>query len=432
MIRKHKRKAITLRRDLGLFEATLAGIGIIVGAGIYVMIGAAAGYAGNSVWISFIIAAFVAFLTGLSYAELSSIYTEDSGEYSYVEHNFNKRIGFVTGYLVVVSLLIASAAVSLGFSGYLNQLFGSNHVPEIAIAVIALFSVINYIGIKQSIRLNIGFTILSILGLIFIVLVSASKIGSIDYFEITNYGGIFKAASLIFFAFIGFESIVKLSEETKNPRKNIPLALILSLSISTVFYIIIAICVISVVSPKLLAESSAPLALVASTVLGSKAGLFVSIVAIVSTGNTVLMELIAVSRMLYSMAHEYPKLMFLSKISKKTNTPYIAIIFSAIFTMLFVLIGEIEIVVESANFFVFLVFALVNLALIKSRYNNEHHKEVFHSPFNIGKFPVLALLGFLSTLFLIFSLETIVIITGTGITALGFVMYEFLKVTDVV
>src|SRR3989344_1749718 len=120
MFKRHKRETLTLRRDLGLFEAVLAGVGIIVGAGIYVLIGAAAGYAGNAVWLSFVISAVVALLTGLSYAELSSIYPEASGEYSYVEHNFNKKFAFVIGYLVVFSLVIGAAAVSLGFAGYLG------------------------------------------------------------------------------------------------------------------------------------------------------------------------------------------------------------------------------------------------------------------------------------------------------------------------
>ena len=128
MFKKHKRELITLRRNLGFFEATLAGVGIIVGAGIYVLIGAAAKYSGNALWLSFLISAVVAFFTGLSYAELSSMYSDDSAEYTYVEHAFNRNLAFMIGYLVILSLIIGAATVSLGFSGYLIHLIGTGRL----------------------------------------------------------------------------------------------------------------------------------------------------------------------------------------------------------------------------------------------------------------------------------------------------------------
>ncbi|MBN1502069.1 amino acid permease [Candidatus Woesearchaeota archaeon] len=426
MLRKHKREGITLRRDLGLFDATIAGVGIIVGAGIYVLIGAAAGHAGNGLWISFLISAFVAYLTGLSYAELSSIYSEDSGEYSYVEHTYGKKVAFVVGYLVILSLIIGAAAVALGFSGYLNAFFGLSSIVPIAIVSIILFSLINFIGIRQSIKINIICTILSLLGLIIIIVSSVPKLGKIDYFDIPSFVGVLKASSLIFFAFIGFESVVKLSEETKNPRKNIPIALLLSLGISSLIYILVGISSISTLSWSSLATSRAPLAEVAQSAIGEYAWYIVSVIAIVSTANTVLMLLIAMSRMLYSMSHDYSKLNFLSKINKRTSTPHLAIMVSALATIAFVLVGNIEVVAEITNFSVFIVFTLINLALIKSRYIKHRH-EMFREPFNIGKFPLLALVGFATTLLMIFNLELIVIISGVIMTLFGFLFYRLLK-----
>ena len=101
-------RGLHLKRELTLVDVTMAGVGIIVGAGIYVLIGSAAGYAGNAVWLSFLIASAIAFLTGLSYAELSSIYSEDSGEYSYVEHAFGKALAFIVGYLVIFALIVGA------------------------------------------------------------------------------------------------------------------------------------------------------------------------------------------------------------------------------------------------------------------------------------------------------------------------------------
>ncbi|MFH0876586.1 MAG: amino acid permease [archaeon] len=428
MFKKHKRESLTLRRDLGLFDATLAGVGIIVGAGIYVLIGAAAGYAGNAIWIAFIISAIAAFLTGLSYAELSSIYPNDSAEYSYAHHTFGKAIAFVTGYLVMISLVLAGAAVSLGFGGYLSKLIGvSGMIVPIAIASIAVFSIVNYIGIKLSMKLNVILTALSIIGLLFIIVFSIGKYSEINYYEAPfGIGGIFKAASLIFFAFIGFETVVKLSEETKNPRKTIPLALLLSLGISSILYILVSFSAIRVYGWEKLSQSSAPLSDVAFSLLGNNAWLFISVIAIVSTGNTVLLNLVGLSRVIHGMSKEYLMLNFFSKINLKTNTPHYAILFSAIATILFTLFGDIEFTAELCNFSVFASFLIINLALIRSRYIKHRH-ELFHEPLNFGKFPMLALLGFFSTIFLIGNMTANSLFGGIILTVIGIPIYYFLQ-----
>ena len=426
MIKKHRRKAITLRRDLGLFEATIAGVGIIVGAGIYVLIGAAAGHAGNGVWISFLIAAFVAMLTGLSYAELSSIYDEDSGEYSYVKHTFGKKFAFIVGYLVLMAGIIGAAAVSLGFAGYFNAMFGFNNIIITALGAILFFTLLNLKGIKQSMRVNSFLTVVSILGLLFIIFLALPRLGSINYMDFSSIPGILKASSLIFFAYLGFDSVVQLSEETRNPRKNIPKALLLALGISTLIYILVAFASISVISPEVLGQSKSPLADVATVIMGSKAGLLLAVIAILSTSNTILLELIAMSRLIYGMSQSYKKLNFLSTVNKLTNTPHFAIIATSIFVVLFMLIGKIETVAEITNFSVFIIFAAINLSLIKSRYI-KHKKEMFHEPLNIRKFPVMALLGLITTLLMIVNLELNVILLGSGLILFGFILYKIIE-----
>lgn len=430
MFKKHKREAITLRRDLGLFDATLAGIGIIVGAGIYVLIGSAAGLAGNAVWLSFVISALVAFLTGLSYAELSSIYQDASGEYSYVEHGINKRVAFVVGFLVMISLVVGSAAVSLGFAGYLNELLRLDNLFLLAICSIIFFTGINLLGIKNSMKLNILLTGLSVLGLVFVIALSVPKLGSINYFEMaSDLSGVFKAASLIFFAYIGFESIVKLSEETKNPTKTIPAALLLSLLISTALYISVAFSAISILGWEQLSKSNAPLADVAYAIMGSKAWLIVLIIAIVSTGNTILLSLIAMSRMLYSMSKKYVNLSFLSAVSKTTKTPHISVLISGALTIAFLFAGSLNTVAEITNFIVFVVFAAINISVIRLRFMRHRH-EAFHEPVNIGKVPILALLGFAASVMMILNLSLNVILIGTAIIIAGFALTFVLKETE--
>jgi len=139
-----------LKRGLGLFETTIIGVGVIIGAGIYVLIGKATGMTGPSVWISFVIAAILAALTGLSYAELSSMFPKDSSEYLYVKKAFKwESLAFLTGWICIITGAIAAAAVSLGFAGYFNYVFNTPIIFT-ALFVIVLLSTINFMGIRKS------------------------------------------------------------------------------------------------------------------------------------------------------------------------------------------------------------------------------------------------------------------------------------------
>ena len=421
--KSRERKVLTLRRDLSLFQATCAGVGIILGAGIYALIGVAAGEAGNSIWLSFFFAALVAAFTGLSYAELSSIFPKDAGEYLYTEHAFGKRLAFVIGYLVIIAGMVAAAAVALGFAGYFASLFNTGHLILVAIAVILIFSFINFYGIKQSSFVNVIFTIIEVFGLLLIIALGIKYFGRVDYFEMPHgFTGVLSASALIFFAYIGFDSIIKLSEETKSAKKIIPLALVLSIIISTVLYVLVAVAAVSILGWQTLAASAAPLADVAAVAFGNYAFILLAVIALFSTGNTILMELIVTSRMLYGMGKEgFVKV--LGKINSKTRTPHIAIFVTAILAIIFVLIGDIGIVAEIVNFSIFTIFIVINAALIWLRYKEPEKKRGFKVPLNIGKFPVLALLGIITTIFLVIHLRTIVILGGIGMILLGFLIY---------
>lgn len=423
----HKRfkekKTLTLRRDLSLFQATAAGVGIILGAGIYALIGVAAGTGGNSIWISFFFAALVAAFTGLSYAELSSMFPKDAGEYLYTEHAFGKKLAFVVGYLVVIAGIVAAAAVALGFAGYFASLFNVGNLILVAIATILVFSFINFYGIKHSSFVNVIFTIIEVFGLLLIIALAIKYFGRVDYLEMPHgFTGVISAAALIFFAYIGFDSIVKLSEETKSARKIIPLALVLSIIISTILYVLVALAAVSILDWQILAASTAPLADVAATAFGSLGFIILAVIALFSTGNTVLMELIVTSRMLYGMGKE-GFIKALGNIHPKRRTPHIAIIVTTILAIIFALIGDIGIVAEVTNFAIFSIFIVINASLIWLRYREPKTKRGFKVPLNIGKFPIFALLGIITTALLIFYLKMQVIFLGIGMILVGFLIY---------
>ena len=163
-------KKYSLKKEIGLFEATLYGIGIILGAGIYALIGAGAGVAGNALWISFIIAAIVAAFSGFSYAELSSMYPKEAAEFVYTKKAFNKNIvSFVVEWIMLFTITVSATTVALGFAGYFSSLFGGNILFIAALLIIGL-SILNYFGLKESARYNTVSTIIEVAGLLIVIL----------------------------------------------------------------------------------------------------------------------------------------------------------------------------------------------------------------------------------------------------------------------
>ncbi|MDM7940022.1 MAG: amino acid permease [Methanothrix sp.] len=413
------RQKAELKRVLGLFEVTLSGIGIILGAGIYALIGEAAGLAGNAVWISFAISALVALLTGMSYAELSSMFPKASAEYEYTAQAFSRRLGFVIGWMIIFSGVIGAATVALGFAGYFRSLMGTPLVPSALVLLISLCA-IALAGIKQSAQVAVILTIIEASGLIFVIILGIPHLGSVNYLEMPfGVSGIFQASALIFFAFIGFEEMVKLSEEAKDPEKNIPRALIMAISVSIVLYIMVALCAVSVLGWQKLSQSSAPFAEIAYAALGQSASIAISVMALFATTNTVLLMLLASSRIIYGMAESSSLPRMLSQVHPKTGTPWAAIILSVVLSMAFVLLEDIAFVANVNNFTVFQTFIVINAALIVLRYKNPEKARPFHVPISLGRMPLLPFLGILVNAFMLLQLSWQVLAIGFGLTLLG-------------
>lgn len=416
-----------LRREVGLFGATAYGVGIILGAGIYVLVGPAAGIAGNAVWMSFLIGALIASFTGLSYAELSSTFPKAAAEYVYVKRAWgNEMLAFLIGWLIIFTGVVTAATVALGFAGYFKALLGPPMIL-VALALIGVLSFLNFYGIKESTRLNILFTGVETVGLLLIILLGVGSIGSVNYFEAPSINGVLVAAALVFFAYIGFEDIVNIAEEMKNPEKTLPRALILSVIFTSILYVLVSISVVSLASWEDLGASSAPLAYAASMAFGENAFLLMSYIALFATANTVLIVLIVGSRMIYGMASGGSLPPILSAIHRRRRTPWLAVVVMMVFSMPFVLLGDIAFVAGVTSFGVFITFALVNLSLIWLRYKEPELKRPFKVPVNIGRFPVIAFLGLVSCSLMVTQFDLNVILLGTLVTGLGAVLFRVYK-----
>lgn len=408
-----------LKKELNLLEITLVGIGNILGAGIYVLMGKAAGLAGNMVWFSFLFAGATAALSALSYMELASMYPRSGAEYEFVKRAFGERVGLFVGLLVVYFVVITSSAVALGFGRYFNNLFGSGYLTG-AVGLFIFLSLIIVYGIKESARLAILISLIEVSGLLIVIYSGLPYLGTVNYLEFPDLSGIFEASTLIFFAFLGFEDIVRLSQETKEAEKTTPKALLIAIFFTVFLYMCVAISVVSVLDFRVLRVSGVPLADVAAVSLGNDAFTLVSWIALFSTINTVLVVMLGGSRIIYSMARSGALPKSLSRVHRTYHTPWVAILSITCLSILFVMFRDIIIVASIANLMIFAVFFMVNLSLIKLRYTDPERNRPFKVPFNIGRFPLPPFFGILSIIFLFsrLSLEVItygLVLAGTGI-----------------
>lgn len=394
----------TLRRELGLVEAVVYGVGLILGAGIYAVIGEAAGVTGGSVVFSFVFAAVVAALTGLSYAELASIYPNAEGDYIYVRAAFDRPVvSDVTAFGRLAMGVISTAAVALAFAGYLSAFVDIPALP-VAVGLVVGMALVNWWGIEFSTRLNVVFTALEVLGLLIVVWVGSGSWGQAPVFEVTNGAtGLVEAGFLIFFAYLGFGSIVNLAEETEDATRTIPRAIVLAIAITTMLYVLVALSAVALVDSTTLGASASPLALVAAAGWGATGATVLGVIALFSTANTVLILQISTSRLCYGVSKSeyqvFPAVF--SKIHPARQTPHYAVALVCLATIPFLFLGDVGAVAGLANLVLLVVFALVNAALLKLRVDRPDADRGFRAPLNVGQVSLTAVAGLLSSLGLI-------------------------------
>ncbi len=413
-----------LKRSVTLFQALMYGTGLILGAGIYVLIGDVAAIVGNALWISFILAAGMASLTGLSYAELSSLFPKSAAEYVYVKEALRSNfVALFVGCLTIFVAISSAATVAIGFSGYLAVILPQYPPLLYALILVLVLSFLNYYGIKESVRVNTIFTLVEVSGLLIIISIglSVGLVSDTNYFEMPSAAYSSKAAIistilastlLVFFAYYGFENISNISEETKNPTRTIPRALLFSILLTTIIYILVAVSVIALVGWEELSRSDAPLALAASKALGSNGTIILTIFALFATTNTVLMMLISGSRIIFGIA-KYDEAIpdTLAEVHSSRRTPWLATMFTTAFTLVTIILysGRLADIASISVFSILIVFAFINLSVISLRLKRPRLQRPFMSPFSVRKLPILPVLGLVMTIVTILYLDPYVI-----------------------
>ena len=366
-------EAPSLMRTIGPAQMALYGLGSMLGAGIYGLIGKAAGQAGNAVWLSFVVALVAALLTAFSYASLGSRYPRAAGA-AYVTgraYGF-PLLSFMVGLALVCSGLTSIATQSQVFAANIAALFGLESIPLswLALGFLLILTGLVFRGIRESMWVNVLCTLIEAGGLVIVIVAGASYWGSVDYLETPTLPGgdhaallVMQAAVLAFFAFIGFEDMINVAEETRDPERTVPLGLILAMAAAAVLYIAIAVTAVSVVPWQELAEAPGPITAVMERAAPSVPPLLFTVITLFAVANTALVNYVTASRLIYGMARQGLLPQRLGNVHAARRTPHLAV--AALFLVLapLALLGTITELAAATVLLLLLVFTVVNGAL---------------------------------------------------------------------
>lgn len=361
---------IRLKRSLSLPMMTLYGLGTTIGAGIYALVGEIASFAGYYAPLSFLIASVLAGFTAFSFAELSSRFPRAAGAALYVQKGFHSTtLSTVIGLLVVLAGLVSAAALINGFFAHMQQFIDSERLISIVLISLCLGALAAW-GIAQSVIVASLITLIEISGLLWVIAVSHEALLTLPSrwpellpsADISSWHGIFFGGILAFYAFIGFEDMVDVAEEVKDVKRNLPLAIILTLVITMTLYVLLMLVAVLSIAPSDIAASDVPLAFIYESNSGKDATL-IMIIGMFAVINGALIQMIMASRVLYGLSSRGQLPAILSKVHHKTRTPLAATLVTTLCVLLLALIGSLLTLAQATSLVMLTLFAIVNLSL---------------------------------------------------------------------
>jgi APA family basic amino acid/polyamine antiporter len=417
-------RVMNLKKTLNLFDATAIGIGAIIGAGIFVVLGIAIGYAGPAIIVSMIIAAIVASFTAFSFAELSSAIPKEGGVYEYVHEMISPSVGFIVGCMWLFGQTVAGAAISLGFASYFVAMFPFFSLKIVAISVTLVLTALNLVSIKQSATVNNILVLIKIAILCLFIGIGIFHINSSNYSPFTpnGYYGILQGAAYIFFAYLGFGRIATLGGEVKNPKRTLPLSILLALAISVILYVLTGLVATGLQEYKILAQSGSPLADAARVTGNFTMVAAISFGALIATASVILTNLIGLSRVSFAMARNGQLPKSIAKVQSKFGTPYVSILIMGVLMAMLAFVFDLRQTAAITSFSVLSTHVVLNFSAIRLRKKIPNLK-TFKTPL----YPVIPLLGLVSCIILMFSLPKESWIVAAVIVILSSVYYLLRK-----
>jgi basic amino acid/polyamine antiporter, APA family len=415
-----------LVRSLSLTQLVLYGVGTIVGAGIYTIIGSAAGLAGAALWLSMLLAGVAAFLTALSYAELVGMYPRAGAEYQFLKAAFPKwpMLAFLAGFVIALNAMATSATVSLAFAGYF-RVFLDWPAPLVALALLTVCTVVNIAGLRQATWVSITMIVVEVGGLVLLVvfgLVNGDAAHAITLPRFGDAPGIFAATALVFFVYIGFEDVANFAEEARQPRRDVPRAILISVLVTSAIYLLVIWAVFANLPPAKLAQSDSPLTTVGLQI-APWLGHTLAVTALFATASTALIALVSISRLLFGMARDGSLPKVLARTTAGRRAPWVAALVLYAGACLLLPLGEVGTIASISALGILLVFVTVHAAVIGLRFSAPAHDRPFRSPWRLGRVPLLPPLGMAISLALITQFKPVVYAVVLGGLALGVVVY---------
>lgn len=429
----------SLRRSLTMWQLTMISIGATLGTGIFVVLGEAAPKAGPAVTISFIIAGLTALFSALSYAELAGSVPVSGSSYSYTYATMGELIAWICGWCLVLEYAVSVAAVAVGWGQYLNELLegtlgftipeglsaplgegGWINLPSLVVVLLAMVFLMR--GAKESARINTIMVAVKVVTLLLFIGIGVMGIKAGNYAPLAPLGvtGISAAASTLFFSYIGFDAASTAGEEAKNPKKDLPRAIMLSLGIVTILYVLVAFVAVGAMPWQDFKGTEAALAQIMTDVTGhSFWGVVLAAGAVVAIASVVFAVLYGQTRILFAMSRDGLVPKAFAKVDAKTGVPRVNVLIVSLFCgalAAFIPLGELANATSIGTLF---AFALVNVAVVILR----RTKPDMPRTFKVALFPVTPILGFIACGYMMYSLPIATWVAFGVWMAVGLVVY---------
>ncbi|MGW4533949.1 amino acid permease [Nocardia sp. NPDC004340] len=426
-----------LRRSMGLTALIALSVGATLGTGIFVVLGEAAPLAGPAVVVSFVIAALAALFSALSYAELAGAVPVSGSAYSYTYATLGEIVAWVCGWCLLLEYGVSVAAVAVGWGAYLNEFLGSTigwRIPDVlaqppgeggvinlpAAVVVLLATAVLLGGIRESARVTTVTTIIKIAVLVFFVVVAVTAFNSSNLHPFAPEGisGIGAAASMVFFSFIGFDAASTAGEEAKNPQRDLPRAIIISLGIVTLMYVLVALTAVGAVGVDDVSSSGASLATVLDQVTGRGwPATILAAGAVIAIASVVLTVLYGQTRILVAMSRDGLMPNVLSRVGQKRVPTINTLIVGGVVAVLSALVplGEL---VNATNIGTLVSFGLVNIGVLVLRRTKPDLPRSFRT-----LVPVVPVIGVAMCVWLLVHLPGVTWLAFTVWSAIGLLVY---------
>ncbi|MFC5170941.1 amino acid permease [Streptomyces mutomycini] len=398
-----------LRRTMGLFQLVCFGVGAIVGTGIFVGLSDSVAEAGPAVVVSFVLAAVTCIFTAFSFAELGGAIPVSGSSYSFAYATLGERVAFLVGWCLLLEYGVSVSAVAVGWSQYVNELLdslvgwslpaalssgpgdgGVINLPAVVVVMMAATLLVR--GVRESARATTAMAVLKI-GILVVfcaIAFTAFEDGHLSPFAPHGMAGVTAGASVAFFSYIGFDAITTAGEEVKNPRRNIPIAIMICIGVVTLLYCAVALGAIGALGADAVGDKPAALSLVVDKVTESSVGGgIIAFGAVVAIASVVLAVMYGQTRILMSMSRDGLIPRVFERVSPKTRTPVANTWIVAVVFAVPAAFSSLDVVVNLTTIGTLAIMAVVNIAVIALRRRNPELKRSFRVPL----YPVSPILG---------------------------------------